>query len=360
MRHPAPLLRVAALVLGAALLASCAGSGSDAADDGSGGDAPTTTAAEATTTTSAAEAPAVPSAGCGTSEVGSVVLQKEYVDDSDRWYLLSTPVEHDGDTPLPLVLDYHGLSEGAEVHSKMSDLAADGDQEGYIVVQPHGTGEPVRWQIGLTPEENPDLQYTIDLLDQLEAELCIDTSRVYATGLSNGAFFSSVLACSLSDRIAAVAPVAGALRPDGCDPERPVPVLAFHGTDDPILLFNGGVGTRLGQVLENGPGSETTEEELPPADLDGPGYPANVAAWAEDNGCDPEPTDEPETETITRRTYDCPDGADVEFLIIDGGGHSWPGSEFSKLVENAVGPTDDYDANAAIWSFFQQFSLSQT
>ncbi|MEZ5181559.1 MAG: PHB depolymerase family esterase [Acidimicrobiales bacterium] len=354
LRRPATPLAIVALVAGLTL-ASCAGSsGSE------GADATTTAAATdeaTTTTTSAADAPAVPSAGCGTSSVRSVVQEKTYLDDSDRWFLLSTPLEHDGETPIPLVLDYHGLSEGAEVHAKMSDLAAFGDDHGFVVVQPQGLGTPVRWQIGLTPDDNPDLQYTIDLLDQVEAELCIDTARVYATGLSNGAFFSSVLACSLADRIAAVAPVAGAIRPDGCDPARPVPVLAFHGTADPILLFNGGVGDRLNQVLSEGPGAATTDEALPAADIDGPGYPANVARWAADNGCEGDPTDEPLTDTITERTWDCPPGADVEFLIIDGGGHSWPGSAFSKQVANMVGPTDDFDANTAIWDFFQRFSL---
>lgn len=347
-------------MLAGLLLAGCAGSsGSDDAAPVASPDAdeqaadPTTTAAEGGPASSAP----VPSAGCGRTEVRSVVLEKTYLDDSERWFLLNTPLEHDGETPIPLVLDVHGLSEGAEVHTKMSDLAAFGDDHGFAVVFPHGTGTPVRWQIGLTPEENPDLQYAIDLLDQLEAKLCIDTSRVYATGLSNGAFFSSVLACSLADRIAAVAPVAGALRPDGCEPARPVPVLAFHGTADPILLFNGGVGTRLNEVLAEGPGAEPSDAALPPADLDGPGYPANVAAWAADNGCEDEPADEAETETVTRRTYDCPDGADVEFLILDGGGHSWPGSEFSKAVEAMVGPTDDLDANQEIWDFFQRFAL---
>jgi polyhydroxybutyrate depolymerase len=364
MLAPHRRLAVALALTGALLLGACAGSSDEAAE---GGDPTTTEADDATTTTTEAvdaAAPGevatgepVPSAGCGRTEVRSVVLEKTFLDDSDRWFLLNTPLEHDGSTPLPVVLDFHGLSEGADVHSQMSAMGPFADEEGFVVVMPHGTGTPVRWQVDLDPTEGSDLQYAIDLIDQLEAKLCIDTSRIYATGLSNGAFFSSVLGCSLSERIAAIAPVAGVIRPEGCDPARPVPVLAFHGTEDPILLFNGGVGGRLSEVLENGPGAETTEAELPEADLDGEGYPANIRAWAEANGCEGEPTDEQLTETVLRQAWDCPAEAAVEFYVLEGGGHSWPGSEFSKQITEIVGPTDDLDANEVLWAFFQRFRL---
>ena len=110
----------------------------------------------------------------------------------------------------------------------MTELPAYGQEHGFLVVSPNGTGTPVRWAVDPDVEANADLQYTKALLDQLEAEQCIDTSRVYATGLSNGAFMSSVLGCTMADRIAAIAPVAGLIRPASCDPSRPVPVLAFH------------------------------------------------------------------------------------------------------------------------------------
>ena len=99
---------------------------------------------------------------------------------------------------------------------------------------------------------------------------------------------------------------------------------------------------------------------LPPADLDGEGYPAYVATWAERNGCDPEPTDTELTPAVTHRVFDCPDGADVEFYIVVGGGHSWPGSEFSKSIGQIVGPTTfDIDATADGWAFLEQFRNDQ-
>jgi polyhydroxybutyrate depolymerase len=362
---------IAFALAGALLLAACGGgSGSEA--DGGGADGGPTEAGE-TTTTAAAEPEAVtaapvgevatsepvPSAGCGTTDVRSVELQKEFLDDSDRWFLLTTPLDHDGDTPLPVVLDFHGLMEGADIHSRMSDMTPDALEEGYVLVTPNGTGTPIRWAVDPDREANADLVYTDALLDQLEAMLCIDTSRVYATGLSNGAFMSSVLACTMSDRIAAVAPVAGIIHPDPCPTERPVPVLAFHGTDDPILLFNGGVGDRLNTVMTEGPGTDPGDEPaLPEADLEGEGFPANARAWAEQNGCDAEPVDEQVSDTVLWRTYPCDADAAVEFVVIEGGGHTWPGSQFSANLENIMGVTEmDLDANAEIWAFFQRFAL---
>jgi polyhydroxybutyrate depolymerase len=77
-------------------------------------------------------------------------------------------------------------------------------------------------------------------------------------------------------------------------------------------------------------------------------------------GCDDTPDDEQVSDEVIRRTFDCPDDAPVEFLIVDGGGHSWPGSEFSRTIERIVGPTTfDIDASEEIWRYFQRFSLSE-
>lgn len=344
-------------------LSACAGSsGGDAAKDGGSADkaASTTTAAvRAAGPGEVATGAPTPSAGCGTSTVRALDLDKQYLDDSDRWFLLTTPKEHDGKTPLPMVIDYHGLSEGADVHAKMSQFSPFAQQHGFILVTPNGTGTPIHWEASPDPKGNADLVFTGDLLDQLEGELCVDTSRIYATGLSNGAFMSSAVACTMADRFAAVAPVAGLQHPTPCDPGRPMPILTFHGTADPILLFNGGVGDRLGEIMSKGVGQVGQDtSSVPKADLEGPGYPKAVREWAKQNGCDPKPTDHQLTDTVLTRTYDCPADGAVEFVVLQGGGHSWPGSEFSKAVERVVGPTDmSIDADELIWAFFQRFQL---
>jgi polyhydroxybutyrate depolymerase len=311
-------------------------------------------AAPTTTTTAAPAYPAsvepVPSGGCGTSTATAVERERHTLEiaGEERWYLLSVPSGHDGTTPMPMVLDLHGLSEGAEIAAAMGQLDQLGETEGFVSVFPHGSGAPVKWDVHIddaTP--NHDMEMITEILDSLGDDLCLDEARTYVTGLSYGAIMSSSLGCTMADRFAAIAPVAGIVHPEGCEPTRPIPVLTMHGTVDPILLFNGGVGD-LGAALSGG------SLALPDGDVDlhGAGYPAAVDEWAATNGCG-ESTDEDRTATIIERTYDCPEGAEVRFLIIEGGGHSWPGSEFSAAIESVVGPTTtELDATEEIWSFF--------
>lgn len=351
-----PILLLAAVVAVVLAGAACADGDDDAAPADGGSSSASTTAGPVDDPDATAEDPEpVPSAGCGTSTTRQVSAERRTVTTSegDRWYLLTAPSVHDGRTPLPLVVDFHGLAEGAEVHTRMSAYGDLAEQEGFVVAFPQGTGAVPGWRFQNDPA-NPDLAYVDALLDQIGSELCVDTSRTYATGLSNGAFISSTLACARADRFAAVAPVAGVQRNEPCDAARPVPVLAIHGTADPILLFNGGIGDLSGALGGNTP----TTASGPPADIDGAGYPAAVRAWAADNGCEPTPADTQLSPTVLRRVYECPEDADVEFYVVDGGGHSWPGSEFSASIERIIGPTtQDIDATALSWEFFRRFRL---
>jgi polyhydroxybutyrate depolymerase len=336
-----------------ALAGACSSDDGEVSAAGDGGTASTTAPTEA--------GDVVPSEGCGTSTVGAVDKEERTITSggTERMYLLTTPAAHDGETPIPLVLDFHGLIEGAHIHSQMSSLGDLAKQEGFVVAFPNGTGDPLRWNSNPAEENNPDIAYTSDLLDTLETELCIDTSRVYAAGLSNGAMMSSVLACRLSDRIAAVAPVAGVMAVDPCPAARAVPVVAFHGTADNFIPFNGGLGGGLSFFTD--PGAPTTSSTTVPVDLTGPGIPEAVAGWAERNGCEPEPSEEQVTDEVLLHTWDCPDGADVQFYIVVGGGHAWPGSEFSKAQVAVMGHTTfDISANDLMWEFFQQHQLPTT
>jgi len=328
---------------------SVAGPGTSVAEKGA---SPSSSAASATTV------PVVkPSAGCGTVSQGAVVEVERtlIVADTARRYLLTVPKAHDGKEPLPVVFDFHGLMEGAEVHAKMTNYSGLAEEKGFIAVFPHGTGAPVRWNANPASPTNDDLAYFDAVLKEVGSTLCVDTSRVYATGLSNGAMFSSVLLCQRADVLAAAAPVAGLTDAASCKPSRPVPIVTFHGTIDPILLFNGGVDV---SAIPGGSGpTDGPTTTRAPADLRGPGYPASAAAFAARNGCDPEPTDTNVTAEIIRRVYRCPAGADVEFFIVVGGGHSWPASEFSRSIGKIVGPTTfDIDATRDGWAFMSRFT----
>ncbi len=348
---------LAPLVVLAVLTGACS---SDRGEDAT----PTTTApdTEETTTTAvpSADAPPRPSPGCdapATDEVTSMRTEMT-VGDEQRFYLLTTPPPTD--EPIPLVVDLHGLSEGADIHSMMTQYGEFAQQEGFAVVFPHGSGSPVRWDADPSSDPNADLEFLDAMLEEVGAQRCIDEARVYATGLSYGAIMSTFLACNRADVFAAIAPIDGITIPEGCDPGRPVPMLSSHGTEDPILLFNGGYGD-IGDLVQGGAAPTATSAPLgTEADLDGPGYPAAVAEWATLNGCG-DFTDTDLTQSVVHRVYDCPTEAAVEFYIVKGGGHSWPGSEFSNSIVDIVGPTTfDIDATKMGWEFFQRFSLPAT
>jgi polyhydroxybutyrate depolymerase len=305
-----------------------------------------------TTTTSTAVAPRR-SPGCGTTTAGSTSLVERTIESGGvtRSYLLSVPAAHDGRTPLPLVVELHGLAEGNAIAAKTSRFGELGAKEGFITVFPQGTGAPVQWNIRLV-DDNRDVAFLGTLLDTLERDLCIDLRRVYATGLSDGALMSSIVGCTMADRFAAIAPVAGVQHPDGCTPSRPVPVLAFHGTADPILLFNGGLGDLVG-ALQGKPMAPPST----PVDLHGAGYPKAAADWAATDGCDAA-HDRRRSAHVIERRWSCPKGGEVRFEIVEGGGHTWPGSALSETLANITGATTrEIDATHEIWSFFRRHAL---
>ncbi len=324
-----------------------------------------------------AAGPAVRSSGCAKAPTASVTNQRQDidVDGTPRWYLLTTPAPttpsptstatrargaSGAPVPRPLVVDFHGLAEGATIHSATSRFGALGQHDGFVVVFPNGTGSPVHWDTTDRPPHNPDLAFVSAMVDQLESTQCIDTSRVYASGLSDGSFMVSLVACTMSNRFAAIGAVSGLQLPKPCRTTRRVPVIAFHGTADPILFFNGGIGTAtLNRILgSGGSGSSSTTTTTQPAKLHGAGYPATVQAWAVKDGCNPKSSDTRVASEVILRSYPCPAGTDVRFYIILGGGHSWPGSTFSRSISSITGfTTFQINATDAMWAFFERFRL---
>jgi polyhydroxybutyrate depolymerase len=334
--------------------------------------------AGASTTGAGDSGPPVRSSGCAIPPPASVTNQRQdiEVDGTSRWYLLNTPAPttpsptavkttatKDSGAPIarPLVVDFHGLAEGATIHSTTSQFGALGQRDGFVAVFPNGTGSPVAWNTTARPPANPDLAFVSALLSHVESTQCIDTSRVYASGFSDGSFMVSLVACTMSNQFAAIAAVSGLQLPKPCRTPRPVPIITFHGTADPILFFNGGIGTAtLNRILGNGGSgdSSSTTTTTQPVRLHGSGYPATVQAWAVKDGCNPKSTDTKVASRVILRTYQCPAGTDVKFYIVLGGGHSWPGSKFSQEISSITGYTTfQINATKQIWAFFRQFRL---
>jgi polyhydroxybutyrate depolymerase len=261
----------------------------------------------------------------------------------------------------PVVFDLHGYLEPASLEHLGTALASYGDGHGFITITPQllESGLP-RWDYS---PKSADISFIGNLLSHVEASLCVDERRVYVTGLSMGAFTTSAIACEMSDRIAAVAPVAGLQAFSWCHPVRPVPVVAFHGTADPLVAYTGGPGpTALTLPAPDGSGTTIGQElKAHPHAGGNPvsrSIPAQVAGWARRNGCGPKPTQASVAADVTLLSYPCAADTSVEFYIVQGGGHTWPGGAPGVYPVSFVGrTTGSIDADQIIWSFFQAHPL---
>ena len=205
--------------------------------------------------------------GCGQPFTKGLTSDTLASGGADRTYRLFVPSSYDPNQPAALVLNFHGFGGSGRQQETNSHMTDEAERSGFITVAPDGTESPRRWHIygRLENGYDEDFAFVRELIGHLSASLCIDSGRVYAAGMSNGAGMSSLLGCELNDLIAAIAPVAGTVVPR-CPDGRPVPVIAFHGTDDRLVPFEGGPSGRLG--------------------LPGRGVRVNVRQWASHNGCD--------------------------------------------------------------------------
>jgi polyhydroxybutyrate depolymerase len=251
-----------------------------------------------------------------------------------RTYRLYVPAAYTPDRPAALVLNLHGFGSNARQHETYSHMTQQAETSGFVTVAPDGTNSPQRWYIygSREPGYVDDFAFLSALIDDLSARLCIDLQQVYATGISNGAGMSSLAACRLYDKLAAIAPVAGspysALE---CRGKGPVPVIAFHGTEDQLVPFEGGPGGRLG---------------LPTRSVRD-----NMLNWAKHNGCDLTLSSERVAADVVVESYGgCRNGADVRLYVVEGGGHTWPGANLDVAWLGET--THSIDATALLWDFF--------
>jgi polyhydroxybutyrate depolymerase len=294
--------------------------------------------------------------GCGSSAAETVKPGVDRVElrsgGQSRWYRREVPLAYDGERPAPVVVDLHGYGEGAEGHARSSGLGTFGAVEGFVTVTPQGRGAPAAWDAS---PGSPDLRFLEDVLDQVERSLCVDTDRVFVAGSSNGAMMAVTLACEAPDRIAAVAAIAGVEVVDGCHPDRPVPIVAFHGTHDPTIRYGGGLDAGVAALRL--PGSSGTIGDIRPrADLSIPGV---MAWWARQAGCGTSPSPQQVAADTVLLRFPCPGRAAVELYRIDGGGHTWPGRDIRGTGPTLVrpGPQSPLVANDLIWRFFEAHPL---
>ena len=263
-------------------------------------------------------------------------------DGIERDYILYVPEIYDGSTTVPLVLNFHGFGSSASQQMFYGDFRDIADTEGFLLVHPEGTtfiGNQF-WNVGFPGLSSniDDVGFTEALIDELATLYAIDLDRVYATGMSNGGFMSFLLACQLSEKIAAVASVTGSMTQDtfdDCNAQHPTPVLQIHGTEDDVVLYN-----------EN-------NLSLPIPDV--------ISYWVDHNNCETTPTtttlpdvDVSDGSTLEHSVYEDGDnGVTTEHMKVIGGGHTWPGS-----VLNTAGTNQDIDASMEIWLFFSRYDIN--
>jgi polyhydroxybutyrate depolymerase len=249
-----------------------------------------------------------------------------------RTALVHIPPGYDPTRATPLVLNFHGYSGSPSQEEQLTKMNTASDAAGYLLVYPQGTGSLPSWNAGAccgtAAQSNlDDVGFVASLLDSLEDQLCVDSKRVFATGMSNGGFLAQRLGCELADRIAAIAPVAGVLGIKVCNPSRPVPIIEFHGTSDSMVPYGGDPSISYPSVADT------------------------VAGWVQRDDCPSAATTTYSKGDATCVTYGpCSAGAEVTLCTIAGGGHTWPGGTPFPLLGNT---STDLSATDAMWTFFQ-------
>ena len=247
------------------------------------------------------------------------------VDGKKRTFIMYIPDSYKGDKPVPLFVDYHpvmGSGSGQFNDTKYRSLT---EKEGVISLYPDGTKSADAskmgpgWNVGPCCSDDDDVKFSREMIAAVEEIACIDKKRVYAAGFSMGGGMSNHVACFMSDVYAAVAPAAMDLNKTNsaqCNPTRPISIIMFRGTNDPVCKYQGG---------DSGYGDG----------LNFLGAEGNFKFWAQKNGC----TGSPSKNSNGCDEYsNCQDGTKVVLCTKQGGGH------------------EQGDGNVG-WPFLKQFTL---
>jgi len=176
---------------------------------------------------------------------GTELISIEH-DGNNRKYFIHVPPNYESTQSIPVLLAFHGYGGTAKSFMEHSNFNEIADVNNFIVVYPEGLTFEwyTHWNVGgwTNGSTVDDVGFVNSLLDDLEVNYNIETNKIYATGMSNGGFMSFLLACQLSERIAAVASVIGSMTPEtysACNPSHQIPILQLHGTADDIVPYEG-------------------------------------------------------------------------------------------------------------------------
>ena len=311
------------------------------------------------TTTSSSLVPSSSSSGCLAPRLpkpGTTLVYMNAGGDPGG-YIQELPSRYNGRSAMPVVVDLHGYGVSAADMVKITKLGTYGNRDGFITITPQVARRLPYWTTGF---KSKDVAFLRGVLSHVESTLCVDQNRLFVTGYSNGAIMASVLACVDAAQIAAIAPVSGIDNPANCTPSRPVSVVAFHGTSDPLVPYTGGLGAEA-YKLPLPAGTKGNISQLlgnnVPQSTKGPSIPKATAAWATRDGCASSSTTRVVAKNVALISYACPNGATVSLYRIRGGGHTWPGSVLDSKSNTLGATTLAISADKIIWNFFQSHPL---
>ncbi len=269
---------------------------------------------------------------CGPSTIDAGTFSLTY-EGVDYGYIVHLPPSYDGTKRTPLILNWHGFASTASAEEAATYMDPVADSLGFIVVYPDSPDQT--WNGGtccaFTALNRDDVGFARALVRRLSSEACIDARGIYATGMSNGGFMAYRLGCEAADVFAAIAPVAGKVGVAGCSPSRSVPVLAYHGTADPIIPYDSGVFSGEGLSV-----------------------PETVKRWMARDACQKGPDVVYDSGTVTCQTWsECDAGATVTLCTADGEGHCWPGQP--SCPPQLGSSTTDVNATVGIVQFFMNY-----
>ncbi len=251
-------------------------------------------------------------------------------DGMTREFLLHVGASVDVTQPVPLWIDWHGLTSAPIQQQLFSGSSAKADASGFIVAYPKGVGASFNGGSCCSALGNPshmldDVGFGRAIVADVAEKGCVNLKRVYSLGMSNGGYMSEYNACQADDLYAAVAPVSAmGFQQTECMPTRPVPMLAFNGTEDGLVPYT---GSR-----------------------------SSIDGWKERNGCTGEPTREDFGESYCE-TWVCTDDVELTSCTVTGMNHCWPGNPLTLPGFCTSGGLTDMVATDMIWDFFERYTL---
>jgi polyhydroxybutyrate depolymerase len=271
-------------------------------------------------------------------------------DGKERCWLIHIPEtatpEFCKENSCPLLIDMHGNSITAQDQLYVSDFSRLTDPENGILIHPEGID--LGWNFGRCCNEENDLGFILTLIDTIIDERYADENRVYLSGWSNGCFMSFEIAAIASEKIAAIACMAGYT-----DEELPanysaIPIMEIHGVADQILLY--GSGSTAAAIFGNN------------LDLD-EGAIQNFYWWADANDCS---GNVPDFEVVEwdysiKKFTNCANDSEVVLVSLNYAQHNPYLNDYNGTTNPAIelllaGNPTGIDSSQIAWDFMSQYS----